>query len=49
MGSYPQVLPEYLEHLRCITCGAAPLPTADIEKFLSKLKVRFDKTIDVLI
>ncbi|XP_013145789.1 PREDICTED: 4-coumarate--CoA ligase 1-like [Papilio polytes] len=38
MGSYPQVLPEYLEHLRCITCGAAPLPTADIEKFLSKLK-----------
>ncbi|KPJ04601.1 putative 4-coumarate--CoA ligase 2 [Papilio xuthus] len=38
MGSYPQVLPTYLEHLRCITCGAAPLPVADIEKFLSKLK-----------
>ncbi|XP_014355382.2 4-coumarate--CoA ligase 3 [Papilio machaon] len=38
MGSYPQVLPKYLEHLRCITCGAAPLPVADIEQFLSKLK-----------
>ncbi|CAK1582577.1 unnamed protein product [Parnassius mnemosyne] len=37
LGTHPQVVSKYFEHLRCVACGAAPLPMADIERFLSKV------------
>ncbi|CAH2041117.1 unnamed protein product, partial [Iphiclides podalirius] len=37
LGSHPQVQTKHFEHLRCVTSGAAPLPIADIERFLEKV------------
>ncbi|CAH2041097.1 unnamed protein product, partial [Iphiclides podalirius] len=36
LGSHPQVQTKHFENLRCVSCGGAPLPTADIERFLEK-------------
>ncbi|XP_053608885.1 uncharacterized protein LOC128674409 [Plodia interpunctella] len=38
LGSHPEVTEKHLEHTNTITCGAAPLPAADIYKVLGKVK-----------
>ncbi|KAJ8719772.1 hypothetical protein PYW08_011947 [Mythimna loreyi] len=36
LGSYPQVTAKHLEHVTCVTSGAAPLPSADIQRLFEK-------------
>ncbi|XP_013184574.1 uncharacterized protein LOC106130303 [Amyelois transitella] len=38
LGSHPEVNERHLGHVHSITCGAAPLPTADIHKLLGKVQ-----------
>ncbi|KAJ8719773.1 hypothetical protein PYW08_011948 [Mythimna loreyi] len=36
LGSYPQVTAKHLENVTCVTSGAAPLPSADIQRLYEK-------------
>lgn len=36
LGAYPQVTAKHLEHVRAVTSGAAPLPSADIQRLFEK-------------
>ncbi|KAH9628295.1 hypothetical protein HF086_017370 [Spodoptera exigua] len=36
LGAYPQVTAKHLEHVTAVTSGAAPLPSADIQRLFEK-------------